>query len=85
MSLVESGKKKIEWFSRHMPILNTIKKQFEKEQPFRGKKITICIHLEAKTAYFATVLKAGGAQVVATGCTRFPHRTMWWKVCGPMV
>ena len=68
MSLVESGKKKIEWVSRHMPILNTIKKQFEKEQPFRGKKITICIHLEAKTAYFATVLKAGGAQVVATGC-----------------
>ncbi len=68
MSLIESGKKKIEWVSRHMPILNTIKEQFEKEQPFRGKKITICIHLEAKTAYFATVLKAGGAQVVATGC-----------------
>ncbi len=68
MSLLESGKKKIEWVSRHMPILNTVKEQFEKEQPFRGKKITICIHLEAKTAYFATVLKAGGAQVVATGC-----------------
>ena len=66
--LAESGKNKIEWVSRNMPILNTIKEDFIKNQPFKGKKITICIHLEAKTAYFATVLKAGGAEVTATGC-----------------
>ena len=66
--MVASGKNKIEWVSRNMPILNTIKEDFIKEQPFKGKKITICIHLEAKTAYFATVLKAGGAEVTATGC-----------------
>lgn len=67
-NLLQSGKNKIEWVSRNMPILNTIKKDFEKSQCFKGKKITICIHLEAKTAYFATVLKAGGAEVTATGC-----------------
>lgn len=66
--LAENGKNKIEWVSRNMPILNTIKEDFIKNQPFKGKKITICIHLEAKTAYFATVLKAGGAEVTATGC-----------------
>ena len=66
--LSQSGKNKIEWVSRNMPILNTIKEEFEKTKPFAGKKITICIHLEAKTAYFATVLKAGGATVTATGC-----------------
>ncbi len=66
--MVNSGKNKIEWVSRNMPILNTIKEDFEKTKPFLGKKITICIHLEAKTAYFATVLKAGGAEVTATGC-----------------
>ncbi len=66
--LAESGKNKIEWVARNMPILNTIRKDFEKNLPFKGKKITICIHLEAKTAYFATVLKAGGAEVTATGC-----------------
>ena len=66
--MVNSGKNKIEWVSRNMPILNTIKEDFEKTKPFKGKKITICIHLEAKTAYFATVLKAGGAEVTATGC-----------------
>lgn len=66
--MVNSGKNKIEWVSRNMPILNTIKEDFEKTKPFKDKKITICIHLEAKTAYFATVLKAGGAEVTATGC-----------------
>ena len=66
--MVTSGKNKIEWVSRNMPILNTIKEEFERTKPFSGKKITICIHLEAKTAYFATVLKAGGALVTATGC-----------------
>ncbi len=66
--MLESGRNKIEWVSRNMPILNTIKEEFEKTNPFKGKKITICIHLEAKTAYFATVLKAGGATVTATGC-----------------
>ena len=66
--LAQSGKNKIEWVSRNMPILNTIKEDFVKSQCFKGKKITICIHLEAKTAYFATVLKAGGAEVTACGC-----------------
>lgn len=68
MSLVESGRKKIEWVAHNMPVLNIIKEDFVKNQYFKGKRITICIHLEAKTAYFATVLKAGGAEVVATGC-----------------
>ena len=41
--MVNSGKNKIEWVSRNMPILNTIKEDFEKTKPFLGKKITICI------------------------------------------
>ena len=65
---VESGRKKIEWVKKYMPVLNEIKKDFEKNQYFKGVKIAMSIHLEAKTAYLATVLKAGGAEVTATGC-----------------
>lgn len=65
---VESGRNKIAWVEQYMPILNEIKKDFEKNQYFKGIRVTMCIHLEAKTAYLATVLKAGGAEVVATGC-----------------
>lgn len=50
-----------------MPVLNRIRKQFEAEQPFKGLKVTISLHLEAKTAYLAKVVQAGGAEVTITG------------------
>jgi len=63
----ESGHKKIEWIRNYMPVLRSIEEQFVREKPFKGKKITMSIHLEAKTAYLAKVLKAGGAEVAVTG------------------
>ena len=68
ISLAKSGKDKIDWVASYMPILNTIRAEFEKTKPFAGKKISMSIHLEAKTAYLAKVLRAGGAEVFVTGC-----------------
>lgn len=67
MSLAPSGHLKIDWVKEHMPVLNRIREQFEKEQPFKGLKVAISLHLEAKTAYLAKVIKAGGADVTITG------------------
>ncbi|MGB9661035.1 MAG: adenosylhomocysteinase [Moorellaceae bacterium] len=66
-SLAGSGLLKIEWVKNHMPVLNEVRRDFEARQPFRGKNIGICLHLEAKTAYLALVLKAGGANVAICG------------------
>lgn len=66
-SLAPEGHLKIDWASAHMPVLNSIKEQFQKEQPFKGLKVTISLHLEAKTAYLAKVVQAGGAEVTITG------------------
>ena len=68
INLAPSGADKIAWVASYMPILNSIKADFEREQPFRGMKIAMSIHLEAKTAYLAKVLRAGGAEVWVTGC-----------------
>ena len=68
IKLAPSGHDKINWVASYMPILNTIKEDFIKNQPFKGLKISMSIHLEAKTAYLAKVLKAGGAEVWVTGC-----------------
>ncbi len=68
MSLAPSGRDKIDWVKSYMPILNAIRERFEKEKPLSGKTIVTSIHLEAKTAYLAQVLAAGGARVVSTGC-----------------
>ena len=67
-SLAPSGHKKIEWVRSFMPALGEIEKRFEKEQPFKGLKIAVSVHLEAKTANLGLVLKKGGADVYLTGC-----------------
>ena len=67
-SLAPSGIKKIEWVRSHMPALSEIERQFEKEQPFKGMRIAVSVHLEAKTANLGLVLKKGGAEVFLTGC-----------------
>jgi adenosylhomocysteinase len=66
-ALAADGKLKIDWVQAHMPVLNRIREQFEREQPFKGLKVAISLHLEAKTAYLAKVVKAGGAEVAITG------------------
>jgi adenosylhomocysteinase len=67
IKLAENGHRKISWVKEYMPVLSAIEKEFIRTQPFAGKKITMSIHLEAKTAYLSKVLKAGGAEVAVTG------------------
>lgn len=67
LSLAPDGKLKIDWVQAHMPVLNRIREQFEQDQPFKGLRVAISLHLEAKTAYLAKVVQAGGAEVVITG------------------
>jgi adenosylhomocysteinase len=61
------GKQKIDWVRRNMPILRQLESEFQEQQPFAGKRVLVCVHLEAKTAYLALVLAAGGATVAVTG------------------
>jgi adenosylhomocysteinase len=66
-ALAAEGQRKIEWVRRNMPILRQLEAQFAAERPFAGKRIAVSIHLEAKTAYLALVLRAGGAAVAVAG------------------
>ena len=61
------GIKKIEWVKRFMPVLSELSKRYKDEQPLKGFKVSMCIHLEAKTAYLALLLKELGADVRVTG------------------
>ena len=67
ISLAPSGQKKIRWVESHMPILQKIRQELVSGQVFAGKTIVMSIHLEAKTAYLATILHEAGADVVITG------------------
>jgi len=67
ISLADSGRRKIEWVKRNMPILSGFEEEFRKTRPFEGVKISLSVHLEAKTAYLSKVLAAGGAKMAVTG------------------
>ena len=67
INLAESGERKIEWVKRNCDLLRTLEKEFSESKPFAGKKVTLSVHLEAKTAYLCLVLAAGGAEMYVTG------------------
>jgi len=68
INLAPSGEKKIAWAWRNMPLLRAISADFEKTRPFEGLKITLSVHLEAKTACLCRTFASGGAEMHATGC-----------------
>ena len=67
INLWKSGELKLSWVRSHMPLLDGIQKDFEKSLPFKGLKVALSVHLEAKTAHLCEVLAAGGAEMYITG------------------
>src|SRR5467141_3786016 len=46
-----------------MPVLRLIKKRFAKQQPLKGVRFSVCLHVTTETANLAKTLQAGGAEV----------------------
>ncbi len=67
INLAPGGRLKIDWVRAHMPVLNAIREEFAAALPFKGIRVALSIHLEAKTAYLAEVIQTGGAEVAVTG------------------
>jgi adenosylhomocysteinase len=67
-TLARQGSLQIEWASAHMPVLNQIKRQFEKEKPLKNRTIGACIHVTKETAVLMETFAAAGADVALCGC-----------------
>lgn len=66
-SLAVSGRQKIDWVSAHMPVLGALSVEFAEKRPLDGVRVSLSIHLEAKTAHLVEVLAAAGARLAVTG------------------
>lgn len=64
VNLADEGKKRILWADKDMPVLAEIRKRFEKEKPFKGLKMSCCLHVTAETANLMRAVEAGGADVL---------------------
>lgn len=65
--LARDGAARIEWVRRHSPVLDGYVRDLVSDGSLRGKRVAVVVHLEAKTAFLATVLADAGAEVIAAG------------------
>lgn len=64
IGLAEQGRKRMAWAENEMPVLRQIRERFAKEKPFKGMRVSACLHVTAETANLMATLAAGGADVV---------------------
>jgi adenosylhomocysteinase len=64
LGLAASGRQRIEWAAREMPVLRQLRQRFSQERPLAGIRISACCHVTTETANFAIALKAAGADAV---------------------
>jgi adenosylhomocysteinase len=80
--LADSGDERIAWVARHSPVLNRLARDRLADGSFRGRRVAVVVHLEAKTAYLATLFAAAGAQVVAAASNAMTTQD---SVCAALV
>jgi adenosylhomocysteinase len=71
--LADLGKKRIDWANQSMKVLQIIRKEFIKNQPLKGIRISACLHVTAETANLMITLRDGGAD--AALCASNPLST----------
>ncbi|HEX5829020.1 MAG TPA: adenosylhomocysteinase [Candidatus Limnocylindrales bacterium] len=66
-TLAADGEQRVAWARAHMPVLGRLRAELERTRPLAGRRIGMCLHVEAKTAVLVETLLAGGAEIAWTG------------------
>ena len=64
IDLAPSGRLRMEWAEREMPVLQQIRERFEKDKPLQGVRMSACLHVTTETGNLARTRAAGGADLV---------------------
>jgi len=64
LDLAPSGRLRMEWAEREMPVLRQIQQRFAAEKPLKGVRLSACLHVTTETGNLARALVAGGAALV---------------------
>jgi len=65
--LARKGESRVEWATRHMPVLQQIGDRFERERPLEGRRVSACLHVTTETANLVLTLQRAGADVLLCG------------------
>lgn len=61
--LADEGMNRILWAEREMPVVRAIRERFAETKPFKGIRISACLHVTTETANLMRTFTAGGADV----------------------
>ena len=64
----DEGRMRIEWAESRMPVLMKLREQYAPLAPFKGYRITGCLHVTKETAVLVETFAQCGADVAWSGC-----------------
>lgn len=68
ISLASEGEKRIEWYRSNMRVVDSFKRRYIKEKPFKGLRLLVCMHCEPKAAVRTeALLESGVKEIVFIG------------------
>ena len=68
LDLADSGRRDIAWAESRMPVLMRLREHYAQSEPFKGYRITGCLHVTKETAVLVETFAACGADVAWSGC-----------------
>jgi adenosylhomocysteinase len=68
LAMATEGRLLMEWAESRMPVLRSLRDKYSPSQPFKGYKITGCLHVTKETGVLVETFAACGAQVAWSGC-----------------
>ncbi len=68
LDLADNGRRDIAWAESRMPVLMRLREQYAKSKPFKGYRISGCLHVTKETAVLVETFAACGADVAWSGC-----------------
>ncbi|MCY7364286.1 MAG: adenosylhomocysteinase [Frankiaceae bacterium] len=63
LGLAESGRRRVDFAERAMPVLGLLTRRFARQRPLEGVRVAACAHVTPETAALARTLTAGGAEL----------------------
>ncbi len=66
--LMDKGIRRLEWARAHMGVLKDIRERLVEERTLKGVKVSMALHVEAKTGILALTLAEAGADVRLASC-----------------
>ena len=77
ISLAPEGEHKIDWVRKNCPLLRSLEEEFSQSLPFKGIRVALSIHLEAKPHICAKYWQPEALKCMLPAAILCPPRTMW--------